>query len=163
MTVLLTLCVIARKIWNVGFDISVARNSAHLAISLRALGSLLGSSQSHRSSFGLIPTLCFCFLCSASLPSTALIIPVGTRLLIVGSVRNILCCSHGGDTVLSDGFAGLILQRGCLKFWRRCRANHGVGLYITWWVRLWIFINEDPLAPFRNACSKAFLVVAIVQ
>ena len=80
-TVFLTLWVIARKIWNVGFDISVARNCAHLAMSLRALGSLVGSSQNHRSSFGFIPTLCFCFRCSTSLSSTAWIMPNGIRLL----------------------------------------------------------------------------------
>ena len=37
-------CVIAMKSGNAGFDISVAIYSVHLAMSLRALGSLVGSS-----------------------------------------------------------------------------------------------------------------------
>ena len=57
-------CVIAMKSGNAGFDISVAIYSVHLAISLRALGSLVGSSRNHLSNLGSILNWCLRFRCS---------------------------------------------------------------------------------------------------
>ena len=81
---------------NAGFDISVAIYSDHLVTSCWTLGSLCGSSHSHRARFWLVPILCFRFLCSMlssltvwvtlssiGLTSLCLILPMGSGVAVV--------------------------------------------------------------------------------
>ena len=75
---------------NAGFDIWVAMYSDHLVTSSRTLGSLCGSSPSHRIRFRFVPTLCFRFLCSMLSSST-----VWVTLSGVGVVSLCLVLSTG--------------------------------------------------------------------
>ena len=76
----LKLHAIARNSWNARFDISVAMYFVHLAMSLRALGILVGSYQSHPSKFGFIPNSCFRFRCSIWSSSTFWGVSLGRML-----------------------------------------------------------------------------------